>query len=236
MYFWGFSIIVSPILEHKIEYTLTTSWVCGSIVRDGPPGNWHTHWVSREAPANAHWWSWASMATFEALSTIEYFWSEYITAGFFVNTTACMNHFATSKVAFCCWWPLWSPLAFIWEIMWSPPAMGSGSDCTMSDPHDVLMVDFWHLSDGGTMALTGCRRFGSGVWAMTILSQCCFFHSGTLEVHMLLSWRTWSRCKTSYRMSKLSSLILDGKVNSGALQFRQCWSPDRYHNHFASSE
>jgi hypothetical protein len=33
------SIIISPIEEQKTDYTLIASWVCGSILREGPLGN-----------------------------------------------------------------------------------------------------------------------------------------------------------------------------------------------------
>jgi len=185
MYFWGFSIIISLIEKQKTEYTLTASRVCGSILRDWPPANWHTDGIPTGAPANARWWPWGSMASFQASSTIKYFSSEMIGQGVFINTSSSMNHFATSKVAFLCWGMLWSPPAFGCKTFWSPPVLGSRSACKTSDLRDMLMVDFWCLSNGGAMALTGCHRFGSGVRAMTILARLHFFASGTLVVHIV---------------------------------------------------
>ena len=198
MYDSRFSIIISPIEEQKTEYTLTASRVCGSILRDGPPGNWHTDGAPTGAPANARCRSWASMASFQASSTIEYFSSEMIGQGVFVNTIASMNRFATSKVAFWCWGTLWSPLA-----------LGSGSACTTSDSRDMLMTDFWRLSNGGAIAPAGCRRFGSGARAITVSARLRFFGGGTLVVRIVWSWRAWSRCRTSCWLSKSSSSISD---------------------------
>jgi len=162
MYVSRFSIILGPVEEQITKYTLTASRVCGSIIRDGPLGNWHTDGVPTGAPAKARWRSWASMASFQASSTIEYFSSEMICQGVFVNTMASMNLFATSKVAFWCWGTLWSPPAFGWGTFWSPTALWSRSACTTSDSRDMLMTDFWRLSNGGAIAPAGCRRFGSG--------------------------------------------------------------------------
>jgi len=137
----------------------------------------------------------------------------------FVNTIASMNSFATSKVAFCCWGTLWSPLAFGWGTLWSPLAMGRESACTTSDSHHMLMADYWHLSNGGVMAVTGCHRLGSGVQAMTVSARLHFFGGWTLVVRIVLLRRTWSRCRTSCRMSKSSSSILNNKVDSSVFTF-----------------
>jgi hypothetical protein len=102
-YILGFSIIINLIKEQKTEYTLTTSRVCGSILRNGPLGNWHTDGAPTGAAANARCRSWASMASCQALSTVEYFSSEMIGLGVCVITIASINRFATSKVAFWCW-------------------------------------------------------------------------------------------------------------------------------------
>jgi len=187
MYVSRFSIIVSPIEEQKTEYTLTASRVSGSILRDGPPGNWHTDGAPTAAPANGRWRSWASMASFQASSTIEYFSLEMIGHGVFVNTIASMNHFPTSKVAFWCSGTLWSPPAFGWGAFWFAPALGGGSACTTSDKRDMLMADFWSLSNGGAIAPTG-----SGVRAMTVSVRLCSSGSGTLVVRIVLSRRAWS--------------------------------------------
>jgi len=84
----------------------------------------------------------------------------------------------------------------------------------MSDSHDMLMVDFWRLSNGGAMALAGCRRFGSEVWAMTVSAWLRFFGGGTLVVCIVFLWRAWSRCRASCWFSKSSSSISDEKVDS----------------------
>jgi hypothetical protein len=70
------------------------------------------------------------------------------------------------------------------------------------------MADFWRLLYGGAMALTE-----SGVWAMTVLAQLHFFGSGILVVRIVSSRRAWSSCRTSCQLSKLSSSILDDKVD-----------------------
>ena len=144
-------MIISPIQEQKTQYTLTASRVCGLILRDEPPGDWHTDGAPTAAPANARWWSWASMASFQASSTIEYFSSEMISQGVFVNTIASMNHFASSKVACWCWETLWSPPAFGWGTFWSPPGLEVGAPVLRQ-----TRVICWWLT--------------FGVWAMVVLS------------------------------------------------------------------
>jgi len=62
----------------------------------------------------------------------------------------------------------------------------------MSDLRDMLMVDYWRLSNGGAMAPAGCRRFGSEVRAMTVSARLRFFGGGTLVVHIVLSRHAWS--------------------------------------------
>jgi hypothetical protein len=84
----------------------------------------------------------------------------------------------------------------------------------MSDSCDMLMVDFCRLSNGGAMAPAGCRRFGSEVQAMTVSAWLCFFGGETLVVLIVLSWCAWSRCRTSWWLSKSSSSISDDKVDS----------------------
>jgi len=153
------------------------------------------------------------MASFQASSTIEYFSSETIGQGVFVNTIASMNLFAISKVACWCWGMLWSPLTFRWGTFWSPLALGSGSACTTSDSRDMLMTDFWRLNNGGAITQAGCCRFGSGALPMTVSARLCFFGGCTLVVRIVLSRRAWSRWRTSCRMSKSSSSISDDKVN-----------------------
>jgi len=187
MHFWGFNIILSWIEEQKIEYTLTACWVCRSISNDGPPGHWHRDGVLPGAPANARWQSWAPLRSFQASSTIEYFSLEMISQGVFVNPIASLNRFGTSKVAISCWGTLWSPPAIGWESFWSQPSLGSGSACTKSVLRDMLMVDIWCLSNGGAMARTGCRRFGSEARAMTLSAWLRSFGSGTLVVYIVLS-------------------------------------------------
>jgi hypothetical protein len=71
----------------------------------------------------------------------------------------------------------------------------------MSDMHDMLMADCWHLNCGVTMAPTGCLRLGSGVRAITLSAWLRFIGSGTLEVSLLLPQHAWSRCRTSCLMS-----------------------------------
>jgi len=56
----------------------------------------------------------------------------------------------------------------------------------VSNSHNMLMVDFWRLSNGGAKALAGFRRFGSEVRAMTVSAQLRFFGSGTLVVHIVI--------------------------------------------------
>jgi len=184
------------------------------MLRDGPPGNWHADGTPTGAPANARWKSWASIASFRASSTIEYFSPEMIGHRGCVNTIASLNHLATSKVTFWCGGTLWSPLAIGWGTFWSRPAMGSGNVCMTSDLCDMLMVDFWHLNNGGAMAPTGCRRFRRGVWRMTVSGRPHFYGSGTLVVHIVLTPSTWSGCRASWRVSKSSSLISDEQVVS----------------------
>jgi len=214
MYFWMFSIIISPIEEQKMEYTLTTSRVGGSILKDRPPGNWHPDGVPTGAPANAWWWSCASMVSFQASSPIEYFSSGMIGQGVFVNTIASLNRFVTSKVAFWQWGISWSALAFCWGTLWSPPALGSGRACTTSGLRDMLIADFWSLSNGGAQAPTGYRRFGCGLGAITGSAWLHFFGSGTLVVRVVLLQHAWSRWRTACRMSKSSPSISDDKVDS----------------------
>jgi len=91
--------------------------------------------------------------------------------------------------------------------------LGSGSACTTSDSRDMLMTDFWSLSNGGAIAPAECRRFGCVARVTTVSARLRFFGSGTLVVCIVLSWHAWSRCRTSCRMSKLSSSILDDKVD-----------------------
>jgi len=155
------------------------------------------------------------MASCRASSTIEYFSSEIIAQGVFVNMIASMNCFASSKIAFWCWGTLWTPPAFGWGTLWSPPALESGSIWagTMSDLRNMLMVNFWRLSNGGAMAPAGCHRFGSEVRVMTVSARFRFFGRGTSVVHIILSRRAWSRCRTSSWMSKLSSSISEDKVD-----------------------
>jgi len=216
MYFWGFSIIISPIEQQKTEYTHTASRVHRSIFRDGPPGNWHTEGVPTGAPANARRRSWASMASFQASLTIQYFSTEMIDQRVFVIMMASMNYFTPSKVAFWCWGTLWSPPAIGWGTLWSPPAMGSRRACTTSDSRDMLMADLWRLSNGGTMAANECRRFGSRVQAMTVSARLPCFGSGTLVVRNVSSRRAWSGCRTSCQISNSSCSISDDRVDTPA--------------------
>ena len=214
MYFWGFSIIISPIEKQKTEYSLTASWVCGLILSNGSRGNWHTDGVPPGAPANACWQSWTSITSFQALSTIEYYSSERIDQGVFVTMNASVNSFTTSKVAIRCWGTLWSPPTLVWGTLWSPLTLASGSICTTSESRDMLMVDFWCLSNGGAMAPTACHRFGSGVQAMSVSAQLRFYGRATCVVCIVLLRHAWSRCRSSCRMSKLSSSIGDNQVHS----------------------
>jgi len=85
----------------------------------------------------------------------------------------------------------------------------------------MLIVDFWHLSNGDAMVATGCHRVGSGMPAMTVSALLRFFSGGTLVVRIVLSQRTWSRCRTYNQVSKSSFSILDSQVDSpgSSLQF-----------------
>jgi len=67
----------------------------------------------------------------------------------------------------------------------------------MSDSHNMLMVDFWRLSNGGAMAPAGCRRYASEVCEITVSGQLHFFGSVTLVVRIVLSRRAYCRCRTS---------------------------------------
>jgi len=124
--------------------------------------------------------------------------------------------FSYLKRSLWCWGTLWSPPAFGWGTSRSPAALGSGGAGAgkTSDSRNMLMVDVWHLSNGGTMAQAGCRRCGSEVHAMTVSAWLHSFSSGTLVVCIVLSRHAWSRCRTSYWCSQLSSSILDDKVDS----------------------
>ena len=76
------------------------------------------------------------------------------------------------------------------------------------------MTDYWRLSNGGATVTAGCHRFGSGARRMTVPAWLRFFGSETLVIHIILSLRARSRFRTSCPMSKLSSSILDDKVDS----------------------
>jgi hypothetical protein len=126
-----------------------------------------------------------------------------------VNTIAPMNCFPTTRVAFWFWGMLWSPSAFGWGTFWSPPAWGSGSACTKWDSRQILMTDFWSLSNRGTMTTAGCRRFGSGPWAMTVFARHRFFGSWTHVVHIVYHYAPdqdvgtlagWANCLLRYQM------------------------------------
>jgi hypothetical protein len=78
----------------------------------------------------------------------------------------------------------------------------------------MLMADFSCLSDGGAMALTECRRLGSDVRGMTVSEWLCFFGGGTLVVRIVFLRHAWSRCGTSWWLSKSSYSICDEKVDS----------------------
>jgi len=158
--------------------------VCGSIFRDGPPGNCHTDGVLTVAPANARCTFWTLMGSFQALSTLEYFSSELIGQRVFVNTIASINRLPISMVPIWCSGTLRYPLAFGSRTLLSPPALGTGSAWAgkMSDSCNILMVDFWHLRNGGAKAPDGCRRFRTELRAMTVLARFHFIGSGTLVV------------------------------------------------------
>jgi len=202
-------------MEQNSEQTLAASWVCELICTDRPPGTWHPGGVPTGAPANALWECWASMASLQAFSTIEYFSSEMIGLWVCVTGIASMNHCTTSKVTFCCWGTLWSQPAVCWGTFWPSPALESGSAWpgTMSDSCSVLIVHFWHLSNGGLMTPAAYRRFGSKVCAMTLAASLHFVRSRTLVFHTIWSVCAKSSCRTSSWWTELASLISDDRVD-----------------------
>jgi len=164
----------------------TASHICGCILRHRPPGNWHTDGVPTAAPANARWRSWASIASVQASSTIEYLSSDNIGQGVFLNTIVSMKLFANSKVAFWCWETIWSALALGCATFWSPLVTCSDSawvDCARSDSDNFWRrVDFWCLSRGGSNAQAGFREFGSRGHSITVSTRLRFCGSGILVV------------------------------------------------------
>jgi len=58
---------------------------------------------------------------------------------------------------------------------------------TMSESHNVSIVDVWGLGNGGPMAKAGCRRFGSKVHAMTVSASLSFIGSGSLRIRIVFS-------------------------------------------------
>jgi len=159
------------------------------------------------------------MASIQASSTIEYLSSDIIGQGFFVNTFASMNLFATSKVAFWSCWMCWSILALGCGVFWSPlHLMGSTStraDGARSDSYTLLRrVDFWGLSSGGGIVAGGLPQFGSRGHAMTVSAWLRFFGSGTLLVRNDLSQPTWPRPQTTCWWSRSSSSMSDDKADS----------------------
>jgi len=202
----------------KQNLTFTASRIGRCILRDGLLGNWHTDGVFTAAPANACWRSWASIASFQASSMIEYLPLDTIGQGVIVNTIASMNLFATSKVACRYWGIMWSALILGCETFWSPLDLCRGStrvDGAWSDSENWLRrVDFWHLSSGGAIASAGFRECGSGGHAMTVSARLHFFGSETHGVCKDLSRHAWHRSWSCCCWSKLSSSMWDDKVDS----------------------
>jgi len=179
---------------------------------------WHTDGVPAGTPANARWWSWAKLASFQASSTIEYLWLDNIGQGVFVNTIASMNYFVTSKVASWCWGICWSALALGCRTFWYPLGFGCGSTCAdgaRSDLDGLLKrADFWRLSSGGAIDPGGFRGFGSRGRAITVSAWLRFFGNGTLVVCDDLSRRVWPRSRMCPWWSKSSSSMSDDNVVS----------------------
>jgi len=69
---------------------------------DGPPGNWHTDGVTTWAPANAHWRSWTSMASFQASSNIKYLSLDNIGQGVLKNPITSIHLLVTANITFQC--------------------------------------------------------------------------------------------------------------------------------------
>jgi hypothetical protein len=86
------------------------------------------------------------------------------------------------------------------------------SQTILEAPSNQNMFCWW--SYGSTMALTGCHRFGSGVWAMTMSAWLHFFASGTPVVGIVLPQHTCWRCRTSCWLSKPYSSMCDDNVDS----------------------
>jgi len=173
---------------------LAAAHVRGSIWRDGPPHNWHTDGVPTGVPANAHWQSWASMASVQASSTSEYLSPVNIGQGVFVNMIVSMNLFTTSKVTIWCWGTVWSALAVGCGTFWTLLDLRRGSawaHCAQLNSDNLLRrVDFWLLSSGGAIAPPGFGECRSGGHAMTALARLKFFSSGTIVVCVDFSPRT----------------------------------------------
>jgi len=63
------------------------------------------------------------------------------------------------------------------------------------------------------MGSAGCHRYGINVGAMTVSARLHVFGSGTLVGHLVLSWRAWSRCRTSCWLTRSSALILEDNTD-----------------------
>jgi len=148
----------------------TAAWVCHSLLRAGPWGNWHTDGISTIEPADACWQSWASMSGFQALITIQYLSCDIIGQGVFVNTIASMTLLATTKIALWYWVMFWSPLALGYGTFWSVIDLDSRMPGWL---HGQTHITCWGV-------LTLC------VWAMVVpLPQLNF---GNLEAKGVPQW------------------------------------------------
>jgi len=158
------------------------------------------------------------MPSFQASSTIEYLALHNISRVVLMNMIACMNLFATSKVAFLSSGAFWSALALGCGRFWTPLVLGSSSawvDGARSELDTLLRrVDIWHLSSGGAIAPAGLQGFESWGHAITVSVQVYIFGSETFLIHPDLSWHIWSRSRMSCWCSKSSSSMIDDKVDS----------------------
>ena len=94
-------------------------------------------------------------------------------------------------------------------------SLGQGSTRagSKSDLRNMLIVEYWHFSNGDAMAPARCRRFRSEVPVMTISAWRHFFASRTIVVRFVLSRGAWCRCRSSCGLYKSSSWILGDMVD-----------------------
>jgi len=167
MYFWWFSIIISPIKEQKTDYTFNVSRVCWSIWEmDHRAIDTQLVYLQEYLPMTADHpglqWLVTTLRQPSRISDQKWLAREslWIQLPPWTVSLAQKQPLVLKNVVI--------STGFGWGAWWSPMALGSGSARTTSHSRDMLMVDFWHLSNGGARASTGCHRFGSGVWAMTV--------------------------------------------------------------------